>query len=262
MAGLGDMRVDDIGKYFCAKHRREICHECCCDYEILNHQVEIQKGIRKPLSEIQTLAEQKTMLRKGINFMINNRTPANDPNLVFHFSELRKIEQRLSDLRSNSDADLEISNAINAAVLKQQARDAEMVAVASAWAKQNPGKTSMEFGGIETQQLFDQFAAAPPSALNNRADSLVCGYCGKSSAHKLKLCSRCKNVAYCGTECQTVSWKGHKKVCRPQTSEKSTTGNKTEKKTKLPLTWEQLQAFGTLPAEGKVIITFGWCCIK
>eukprot|EP01034_Spumella_vulgaris_P024662 gene24662-31031_t len=125
-----------------------------------------------------------------------------------------------------------------------------MAAIKNAWAKQNPGKTTMEFGGEDTQKLYDQFAAAPPSAGIDRTDKLTCGYCGKSSAERLMLCSRCKCVAYCDKECQTAAWKGHKKVCKPKEATPSADGTK---QPKLPLTWEQLEAFGGVPAEGKTL---------
>lgn len=31
-----------------------------------------------------------------------------------------------------------------------------------------------------------------------------------------KMCSRCKDVLYCSKKCQTVCWKEHKQVCKPQ----------------------------------------------
>jgi len=39
-----------------------------------------------------------------------------------------------------------------------------------------------------------------------------CSNCGKQRA-ALKRCSRCKQASYCGAECQTAAWKGHKKTC-------------------------------------------------
>ena len=36
---------------------------------------------------------------------------------------------------------------------------------------------------------------------------------GKGSIVKLKKCSKCKVVAYCSRECQTMDWKRHKPVC-------------------------------------------------
>jgi hypothetical protein len=39
-----------------------------------------------------------------------------------------------------------------------------------------------------------------------------CSHCGKQRT-TLKRCSRCKQVSYCGAECQNAAWKGHKKKC-------------------------------------------------
>ena len=223
---------------------------CCYDFDMLNRQAEIHAGIRKPPSEIETLAEDRVTLLKGIKFMDDNRQLRNSENYTFHLNELKKVEKRLADLKS-AGADVgSITSALQAAQLKERARDAEMAAITTAWSKENPGKTNMEFGGPETQKLYDQFASAPPSASIDRTDKLVCGYCGKSSTERLMVCSRCKDVAYCDKECQLAAWKGHKKICKPKTVD----GEFTEKtkRPKLPLTWEQLEAFAGAPAVGKV----------
>jgi len=41
---------------------------------------------------------------------------------------------------------------------------------------------------------------------------MSCSQCGKQCA-SLKRCSRCRQVSYCGAECQKSGWKGHKKSC-------------------------------------------------
>jgi mitochondrial splicing suppressor protein 51 len=38
-------------------------------------------------------------------------------------------------------------------------------------------------------------------------------------------CSRCKVVAYCGTECQKMDWKEHKTVCGKQEKQSETVGD-------------------------------------
>jgi hypothetical protein len=45
----------------------------------------------------------------------------------------------------------------------------------------------------------------------------ICAHCGKEEA-ELKRCSRCKQVSYCGAECQTAGWKHHKETCEPPLS--------------------------------------------
>ena len=45
-----------------------------------------------------------------------------------------------------------------------------------------------------------------------------CAHCGKGAKKKgaaLKRCATCKQVWYCGTECQNSAWKGHKRTCEP-----------------------------------------------
>ncbi|KAF5335963.1 hypothetical protein D9611_006204 [Ephemerocybe angulata] len=41
----------------------------------------------------------------------------------------------------------------------------------------------------------------------------ACGNCGKRSGGKLRRCTRCGNVKYCGPDCQKQHWKLHKKNC-------------------------------------------------
>lgn len=156
------------------------------------------------------------------------------------------------ELRQAGQAE-EIQTALTAAFRKSGATQAELAAVTSAWSKQNPGKTSMEFGGPETQKLYEQVAALPPSASISRADKYTCDYCNKSSTEKLMICSRCRNVAYCNRDCQSAAWLGHKKVCKKVSAEG-------EEKVKLPLTWAQLEAFGGgVTAEGKVSVCIVFC---
>ena len=40
-----------------------------------------------------------------------------------------------------------------------------------------------------------------------------CAFCGSTSA-KLRLCTGCKKVKYCGTKCQRNHWKDHKSACK------------------------------------------------
>ena len=44
-----------------------------------------------------------------------------------------------------------------------------------------------------------------------------CSHCGKKRA-VLKRCSVCKQIWYCGLECQNAGWKKHKKACAPPLS--------------------------------------------
>ena len=49
---------------------------------------------------------------------------------------------------------------------------------------------------------------------------LFCGYC-EQACRKVLRCSKCKSVAYCGTDCQRKAWPNHKKRCAPPRLTKS-----------------------------------------
>ena len=40
----------------------------------------------------------------------------------------------------------------------------------------------------------------------------TCAFCGKTGAKSL--CTGCRGVSFCGKECQTAAWPGHKRACR------------------------------------------------
>jgi len=100
----------------------------------------------------------------------------------------------------------------------------------------------MEYGGPETQKIYDQVAAPPPTK-QKRADLYSCTFCKAVSTTKLMCCSRCKKSSYCSRECQKNAWEAHNKECIPA---------KTEPKS-LPLTWEQVEAFGGAPVVGETL---------
>jgi TPR repeat protein len=74
-------------------------------------------------------------------------------------------------------------------------------------------------------QLARENRGIPPAASTEAAPSMAppistrkCASCGRGCEKgvKLKPCSRCKSVFYCGEECQQAHWKaGHKTNCRP-----------------------------------------------
>ena len=53
------------------------------------------------------------------------------------------------------------------------------------------------------------------AAIEARAAS--CARCGKQLLDP-KRCSNCKQVSYCGVECQKAGWRRHKKTCEPPLS--------------------------------------------
>mmetsp|Transcript_62732 Transcript_62732/g.143775 ORF Transcript_62732/g.143775 Transcript_62732/m.143775 type:complete len:483 (-) Transcript_62732:183-1631(-) len=46
-----------------------------------------------------------------------------------------------------------------------------------------------------------------------RSGTPACGHCGLEKEGMLR-CAGCLRVVYCGRECQTAGWKGHKKACK------------------------------------------------
>ncbi|CAN0089942.1 unnamed protein product, partial [Ectocarpus fasciculatus] len=68
-----------------------------------------------------------------------------------------------------------------------------------------------------------QFKALSPKKVSRRKRTPRCDSCGKRDGEdaggegqakiRLKLCARCRAVAYCGMECQKAGWKAHREVC-------------------------------------------------
>eukprot|EP00752_Nemacystus_decipiens_P006169 g5566.t1 len=68
-----------------------------------------------------------------------------------------------------------------------------------------------------------QFRALSPKKVSRRKRTPRCETCGKRDGEdlggegqgkvRLKLCARCRGVAYCGMECQKLGWKVHREVC-------------------------------------------------
>lgn len=61
-----------------------------------------------------------------------------------------------------------------------------------------------QMSGMETNYYDDMTGCGGPGC-GKREDEL-----GNT---KLKMCARCKDIAYCGTACQVADWEYHKKCC-------------------------------------------------
>ena len=212
MSGPEDIYNDELGQAFCKKHMRESCHVCGYDFTPLNNMVMIDKGLKKPPSKIEKLSEEKVMIESAIKFMENNmrRDPSArelmKEDMDYHLKQLAECEKKIARLLEEGQVtSQDVAKTLQQEQMKEQGKQAELAAVTQAWSQQNPGKSHMQYGGEETQQLFDKFAQAPPSSLIDRPDKLSCNYCDKSSAVKLMCCARCKKVLYCGVECQKVT---------------------------------------------------------
>ncbi|KAJ1483376.1 hypothetical protein T484DRAFT_2591122 [Baffinella frigidus] len=58
-------------------------------------------------------------------------------------------------------------------------------------------------------------------------EEATCAHCGtRPTGVDLKRCARCRQVFYCGAECQKAAWKGHKKTCAPLTQKASALAQK------------------------------------
>ena len=249
--GLGsDTFTDEVGRLFCAAHRRAVCHECCLDFRLVNEHTEAHKGLRKAPSRAETLATDRENVLAGIKYLrqqdaatlASREAEFPEFGLKFHEEKLKEVEAELRELKSSGE---DTDDAVAKASEKHTSQDAERDAVVAAWAKEHPGQTSMEFGGADTQRLFDQFAAAPPSASSVAPDVRTCDYCKKASDVKLDLCGRCRKVAFCGKECQRAAWKAHRLVCTPT--------DEWTKRKQLELTWAQVEAHGGAPVSGKTL---------
>jgi hypothetical protein len=135
----------------------------------------------------------------------------------------------------------DVQAAVRKASEKTRKSDVDRAAIMQAWAQQNRGQRVMEYGGPNTQKLYDQFAAAPQNSDPKFIDKCTCSFCGKSGTEKVLLCARCRKKYYCSKECQRVAWKSHKRLeCVFAKS--------------IPfLTWEQVEAHGGSPVVGKVL---------
>jgi hypothetical protein len=57
----------------------------------------------------------------------------------------------------------------------------------------------------------DREVIAQKEASSKKGEALNCPGCGKSAK---KLCANCKDIAYCGRDCQVSCWKEHKPNCK------------------------------------------------
>ena len=58
------------------------------------------------------------------------------------------------------------------------------------------------------------FQPSTPDMLRTREERHVCDYCGKADDGSMKKCNGCKQVRYCGRDCQKQGWRAHKPQCR------------------------------------------------
>lgn len=243
-----DVHADEYGRCFCKAHMRAVCHECCYSFAQANEYTEIAAGLRQPKPRVDELALQVCECERGLAHI---RTTGDT---AFWDENVRGLETGKAEiaalLRSRETTQAEVDTAMRKVREKHAAADSERRAMYQAWKVENPGKTVMEAGGKEAQRFFDAIASAPPSASVDAVDKRVCSWCDKShGAKKLLVCGGCRQVSYCNVECQRAAWAGHKPGCRACKGERAG-----KKKVKLPLTWEQLEAYGSaVEAKGQTL---------
>ena len=79
----------------------------------------------------------------------------------------------------------------------------------------HPGAATNSDGGADAGE-GDRGALLVAEALRTVTLQVICAQCGKQGT--VKRCSICKQVSYCGVECQNKAWKRHKKTCAPPLS--------------------------------------------
>lgn len=244
---MSDIEHDEIGRTFCKLHHRETCHECCMCFEPMNREAEERAGLVQERTEAEKLAEEKAQALYALRGM-EQMVPRPNEEIVAQtrkwYDDTDAKLQKLRDENKKEATGEDIDAAWRKAVEREERREMEQRAMMQAWSSQNPGKNTWEFGGAETQKIFEKFAATPDYGKNRRVDLHTCGYCHKVSVEELKFCAKCKKVVYCNRECQKKAWKAHKKVCVPADSGKVKSAR---------LTWDQLEALQGEPAIGQTL---------
>jgi hypothetical protein len=240
-SNMAPIQMDEIGRTFCKQHRREVCHECCMSFDIQNRMAEENAGLIKKKTELEVAAARKALVvsaLEGMELMIPRPSPE-----VFETNRgyLREAEEKLKKFAAQGkDVDTPYREALEA----ERAKRMETDALVQAWSKENPGATEFNFGGPESQKLYEKVAATPTIS-SNRAEVYTCYYCKDTSTEKLSMCGRCKKVSYCSKECQRAAWQAHKTLCVPWKGAK-------EPKS-LYLTWDEVEAHDGAPVIGKTL---------
>jgi len=232
----GDYR-DDFGRMFCS-HDRDFCNICCVDHRLGNRVMEEDAGLKKKATPVEEAAQMYATTLRALRGM-EKMHPRPSEEIFENNREYRDTYKAQLDRFAEDGED--VQSAIRQAVDREDSSEIEMDAMTQSLARLNPGQTELEFGGEESQKIYDELIKGP-KAKENRVDLYTCAYCNKSSYTTLLVCSRCKIVSYCGRECQVAAWPAHKK--------NGCVKRKDEPKT-LRLTWDQVEAHGAgLPADG------------
>jgi tetratricopeptide (TPR) repeat protein len=205
---IGEVYTDDVGRCFCDCHRRVSCHECCLDFTEGNRFVEEDNGLRPKRTAVEDLVEQLFMLQDGIRHMQANWQEFHRPNMEFHQTELKRVNEELQALHTSGEASTsEVSAARQKFGAQYDAKHREMAAMSREWSKQNPGNTTWEFGGEETQQIYEKVtgrtsgagAAAAGAGANPGAGAGAVA--GSSGSEKPSPEEMAQDLASCSADC-------------------------------------------------------------
>lgn len=210
-------------------------------FEPTNRMAEEDAGLVKKRSEAEKVAEERAQAIAALRGM-EQMVPRPSEEVFEQTREwLRASERKLKELkRRGEDPD----SAMKKAMEVERQKELEKQAMLQAWGRNNPGKNVMEFGGPETQRIFENFVAPPPQSDQAAVDLFTCAYCKNISEVELKYCARCRKVVYCNRDCQKKAWKAHKKICVQA---------KTKDVTSASMTWDQLEALGGSTATGQTL---------
>jgi hypothetical protein len=242
-----DLYHDSIGRCYCKTHRREQCQDCGYHFDLVNRNMEYIAGMKKGPTRIKKLAYEKVIVEAGrAEFATYSPEQMEKLKVIVERQkeDLIRVDQQLEELRRQGKGN-EIDFALRKELDKAQTKKVERNAWMQAMSRNNPHVNVFEWGSPGTQQVFDQYAALPPSAQLNSLllDPFACSFCDKVSNTKFQCCSRCKKQAYCSKSCQKIHWKAHKKECSLVEASTQVQDVRT-----LPLTWEQLEAFQVAPS--------------
>eukprot|EP00984_Skeletonema_dohrnii_P002283 scaffold795_cov94-Skeletonema_dohrnii-CCMP3373.AAC.11 len=195
---------DEHGRAFCKEHNRDICHDCGLDFRDMNRMAEEDAGLKKKRTEVEQTAEMIAVCLYALNGMERMRPRPNEAIFENNRQRLKEYQDKLQSLKDAGEEG--VDEALQNACEKQNVSEIQMRGLMQAWSKQNPGKTTMEIEGEETQKLYEQFIAPPvKTSSKSKAEKWTCDYCNKTSIKKLPMCTRCKTVSYCNIGCQVAA---------------------------------------------------------
>lgn len=250
----------------------EACHAC-------NNDDFDEVFARQSLdAELEELLDEHIDLEHGLQFLLSQGMPDTDPNIQYHIERLSQVENELKRLRTKRrakekeakvkkkhdsstkkadevdqlcnylsqatkvDVNDQLSSKKHAATKPQPVKKNEAGSTIKSPPAKIPPTSVTKKPAPVASALADMKPAAPKKVRKLKA----CNNCGDSSKYySLMKCSGCHKVVYCSQKCQKADWPSHKALCQAA------------KKERAPLSWQQLEEYGGMPARGKTLeVTF------